>query len=65
VVVQHNPHDIFRPKVQVVADKDRKPVQGERIDLSARDEASGSYAVTIVSALDADEYGINVADVLT
>jgi HD-GYP domain-containing protein (c-di-GMP phosphodiesterase class II) len=66
VVVHHNTHDIFRPRVQVVADKDRKPVQGGAVvDLSARDEVSGAYAVTIVSALDPDEYGINIADVLT
>ncbi len=65
VVVLHNAHDIFRPKVQVVADKDRKPIQGPVVDLSARDEESGAYAVTIVSALDPDEYGINIADVLT
>ncbi|HKW51561.1 MAG TPA: HD-GYP domain-containing protein [Candidatus Eisenbacteria bacterium] len=65
VVTTHNAHDIFRPKVQVVADKDRKPVQGgAAIDLSTREEESGAYAVTIVSALDPDEYGINIADVL-
>jgi HD-GYP domain-containing protein (c-di-GMP phosphodiesterase class II) len=65
VVTTHNAHDIFRPKVQVVADKDRKPVQGgAAIDLSTREVESGAYAVTIVSALDPDEYGINIADVL-
>jgi hypothetical protein len=65
-VTHHNTHDIFRPRVQVVADKDRKPVQGGTVvDLSTRDEVSGAYAVTIVSALDPDEYGINIADVLT
>jgi len=66
VVVHHNTHDIFRPKVQVVADKDRKPTPGGPVvDLSMRDEETGAYTVTIVSALDPDEYGINVADVLT
>ena len=65
VVTAHNTNDIFRPKVQVVADTDRKPVQGgTEIDLSARDESTGAYAVGIVSALDPDEYGINIADVL-
>jgi HD-GYP domain-containing protein (c-di-GMP phosphodiesterase class II) len=64
VVVAHNPHDVFRPKVQVVADKDRKPVQGAVLDLSHRDEATGIYAVGIVSAIDPDEYGISLADVL-
>ena len=65
VVIAHNPHDIFRPKVQVVADKDRKPVQGAVVDLSHRDEHSGVYTVGVVSAIDPDEYGINLADVLT
>ena len=65
VVTAHNAHDIFRPKVQVVADTDRKPVQGgAELDLSARDEGTGAYAVGIVSALNPDEYGINIADVL-
>ena len=65
VVTAHNSNDIFRPKVQVVADTNRKPVQGgTEIDLSARDEATGAYAVGIVSALDPDEYGVNIADVL-
>jgi hypothetical protein len=66
VVVSHNATDIFRPKVQVVADSDRKPVQdGPTYDLTARDEANCNYLVTIVSALDPEEYGINIADVLT
>jgi HD-GYP domain-containing protein (c-di-GMP phosphodiesterase class II) len=65
VVVAHNAHDIFRPRVQVVADKDRKPVEGRQmVDLSLRDETSGIYTVGIVSAIDPDEYGINLADVL-
>lgn len=64
VVVTHNAHDIFRPNVKIVADKNRTPVQGSKIDLSAREEESGAYAITIVSALDPAEYGINVADAL-
>jgi len=52
--------------VQVVADSDRKPVSdGAIIDLTARDEANANYLVSIVSALDPEEYGINIADVLT
>jgi len=66
VVISHNATDIFRPKVQVVADSDRKPVaDGAIIDLTARDEANANYLVSIVSALDPEEYGINIADVLT
>jgi HD-GYP domain-containing protein (c-di-GMP phosphodiesterase class II) len=66
VVVAHNTHDIFRPRVQIVADKDRKPVQGgTTVDLSHRDETTGIFTVGIVSAIDPDEYGINLADVLS
>jgi hypothetical protein len=40
------------------------PVQdGPTYDLTARDEANCNYLVTIVSALDPEEYGINIADV--
>ena len=64
VVVTHNARDIFRPKVKVLADKDRKKVDGALIDLSARDEQTGDYAASIVSALNPDEYEINIADAL-
>jgi len=65
VVTEHNGHDIFRPKVKIVADRDRKKVDGSTIDLSHREEGSETYTVGIVSALNPEEYGINVADALT
>jgi len=65
IVVAHNSHDIFRPKVKVVADRDRKRVTGAVVDLSQRETGSDSYTVGIVSALNPEEYGINVADALT
>lgn len=65
VVVAHNAHDIFRPKVRVMADKERNAVEeGPIVDLSVRDEETGAYAVGIVSALNPEEYGINIADAL-
>jgi HD-GYP domain-containing protein (c-di-GMP phosphodiesterase class II) len=64
VVTAHNGHDIFRPKVKIVADRDRKKVDGAIVDLSHREEG-GTYTVGIVSALNPEEYNINVADALT
>ena len=65
VVVEHNSHDIFRPKVKIVADRDRKKVDGAVVDVSKREEGNDTYAVGIVSALNPEEYGVNVADALT
>jgi len=65
VVTEHNSRDIFRPKVKIVADRDRKKVDGALVDLSKREEGSDTYAVGIVSALIPEEYGVNVADALT
>ncbi len=65
VVVEHNAHDIFRPNVKIVADRDRKRIDGPITDLSQREEGSGSYAVGIVSALNPEEYNVNIADALT
>jgi hypothetical protein len=65
IVTEHNSHDIFRPKVKIVADRDRKRVSGDVVDLSHREAGSETYKVGIVSALSPEEYGINVADALT
>ncbi len=65
VVMEHNSHDIFRPKVKIVADRDRKRVSGAVVDVSHKEPGSDTYAVGIVSALSPEEYGINVADALT
>jgi hypothetical protein len=65
VVVEPSPHDIFRPKVKVLRDRDRRVVDGAVLDLNARDESTGSHAVSIVSALNPEEYGINIADALS
>jgi HD-GYP domain-containing protein (c-di-GMP phosphodiesterase class II) len=65
VVIAHNAHDIFRPRVRVVTDKERKQVEaGPPLDLSLRDGETGAYAVGIVSALNPEEYGVNIADAL-
>ncbi len=65
VVMEHNSQDIFRPKVKIVADRDRQRVSGAVMDLTQRVPGSDAYAVGIVSALNPEEYGVNVADALT
>jgi hypothetical protein len=64
VVVEPSPVDIFRPKAKIVRDRDRKSVHGAVLDLSIRDGESGAYAASIVSALNPEEYDINVVDAL-
>ncbi len=65
VVITHNSQDIFRPKVKVVADRNRQKVDGSTVDLTAREEGTDHYAVGIVSALNPEEYDVNIAEVLT
>jgi HD-GYP domain-containing protein (c-di-GMP phosphodiesterase class II) len=64
VVTEPSPHDIFRPKVKVLRDRDRREVDGAVLELNARDDATGAYAASVVSALNPEEYGVNVADAL-
>ena len=65
VVLAHNAHDIFRPKVRVMVDTERNAIEeGPVVDLSVRDEETGAYRVGIVSALSPEEYDINIADAL-
>lgn len=64
VVVEPSPRDIFRPKVKVVRDRDRQVVEGSIVDLNDRGEESAAYVASIVSALNPEEYDINVADAL-
>ena len=40
-------------------------MSGAVVDLSHREQGSDTYSVGIVSALNPEEYGINVADALT
>jgi len=51
--------------VKIVADRDRKRIDGSIVDLSHREDGTDTYTVGIVSALNPEEYGINVADALT
>lgn len=64
VVMEPSPHDIFRPKVKIVRDRDRQAVHGAVLDLNIRDQEAGAYVASIVSALNPEEYDINVAEAL-
>lgn len=63
VVTSHSEHDIFRPRVKVATDRERHRADGPLLDLSVKVD-SGAYPASIVSALNPEEYGINIADAL-
>jgi hypothetical protein len=62
--VEPSTHDIFRPKVKIVRDRDRQVVHGAALDLNIRDQEAGAYVASIVSALNPEEYDINVVEAL-
>jgi len=64
IVFEANPHPAFqlRPKVKVIADLKRNMVDGEVVDLAEIDLATAKFKRSIVKSLDADKYGIRVAD---
>jgi HD-GYP domain-containing protein (c-di-GMP phosphodiesterase class II) len=64
VVISHNPADVFRPNVKVVTDRERQRIDGPALDLTRKAEIGEGYVATIVSALNPEEYGINIADAL-
>jgi putative nucleotidyltransferase with HDIG domain len=53
---------LLRPAVKIVADADGHKIDGETVDLAAKDPATGRYLRTIATALDPAKYGIEVAD---
>ena len=64
IVFEANPHPAFqlRPKVKVIADLKKNMVDGEVVDLAEIDLATAKFKRSIVKSLDADKYGIRVAD---
>ncbi len=64
IVFEANPHPAFqlRPKVKVIADLKRNMLDGEIVDLAEIDPVTAKFRRTIVKSLDADKYGISVAD---
>jgi hypothetical protein len=64
IVFEANPHPAFqlRPKVKVIADLKKNMMDGEVIDLAEIDPTTAKFRRSIVKSLDADKYGVRVAD---
>ena len=64
VVTAHGGRDLFRPSVKVVQDRERRQVDGPTLNLLDPSPDGDGPVATIVSALNPDEYGVNIADAL-
>ncbi len=64
IVFEANPHPAFqlRPKVKIIAGLDGKMSDGEVVDLADIDPATAKFKRSIAKSLDANKYGISVAD---
>jgi len=64
IVFDANPETRFllRPKVKLVTDAEGKRIDGDVVDLAEADPQTGAFPRTIVKALDAAAYGIEVTD---
>jgi HD-GYP domain-containing protein (c-di-GMP phosphodiesterase class II) len=64
IVFEANTHPAFylRPKVKIIAGQNGQMVDGDIIDLTEIDPETAKFSRSIVKSLDADKYGINVAD---
>jgi HD-GYP domain-containing protein (c-di-GMP phosphodiesterase class II) len=64
IVFETNPHPAFqlRPRVKIIINPDRKLVDGAVVDLSEIEPATARFRRSIVKSLDAEKYGIRVAD---
>jgi hypothetical protein len=64
IVFEANPHPAFqlRPKVKIIVGPSKNMIDGELIDLAEIDPITAKFRRSIVKSLDADKYGINVAD---
>jgi hypothetical protein len=67
VVLEQNPNNVLRPKLLLLLDQDRKPLQKPRI-LEMRDlplDATHSGALWIVSGHEHGAFGIDPADIFS
>ncbi len=64
IVVETNPEVAFmlRPKVKLIADKEKNKIDGEIVDLTENDLETEKYKWTVMKILDPDEYDVNVAE---
>jgi len=57
-----DPKLLFRPSVKLITDAAGNKVDGEIVDLSEMDTETGRFHRTIATALNPNDYGIEVAD---
>jgi HD-GYP domain-containing protein (c-di-GMP phosphodiesterase class II) len=57
-----DPKLVLRPMVKLITDAAGNKIDGDVVDLTERDEATGRFARTILKALNPAEYGIEVSD---
>jgi hypothetical protein len=57
-----DPKLLFRPSVKLITDTAGNKVDGEIVDLSEMDAETGRFHRTIATALNPNDYGIEVAD---
>jgi len=57
-----DPRFLLRPSVKLITDKAGNKVDGEIVDLADKDLETGRFTRTIATALNPDDYGIEVAD---
>jgi putative nucleotidyltransferase with HDIG domain len=57
-----DPRLLLRPSVKLITDKEGNKVDGEIVDLAERDPETGRYLRTIATALNPDDYGVEVSD---
>lgn len=64
VVFELNPEPKFqlRPSVKLITDTSGNRIDGEIVDLTETDPATGRYARTILNPLNPQDYGIEIAD---
>jgi hypothetical protein len=64
VVFELNPEPKFqlRPTVKLITDTSGNRIDGEIVDLTETDPATGRYARTILNPLNPQDYGIEIAD---
>jgi len=61
IVFKPNIDNPYRPKVKIIGDGKGKKEIVEIVDLNKLDDATGTFKRSIVKALDANKYSVNVS----
>lgn len=57
-----DPKLVLRPTVKLITGREGNKIDGETVDLSERDPASGRFLRTILRALNPQDYGVEISD---